>query len=348
MDTKRCNIIQKETMDSVLLGVMHDMRSPLTTVKILLKQAILPEAQKKAAEHALDRLYGMTDEVLAMYCKKRKHFNGTQATTQPESIIQLLEDIIREKQIQYNQSAIQFKLRVQELASNAWVNLNAGKFERCMSNLINNAVEAMAENGTVYISVGVDNEEKLLISIQDEGKGISRKNLKKILTKGGSFGKAQGSGIGLPSAMQLIQSSGGCLWIESVEGKGTTVFLNLPVWHRKTVETTETQPDFIYIDDDNQLTEAWEVMARKQGKKLVVIHSVEEVNRHIGRFHKDVPIYIDSNLGGEIKGEVLAKQLFDKGFTQLYLATGYDEFYFSPMPWIKKIVSKDYPYSENP
>jgi len=49
-------------------------------------------------------------------------------------------------------------------------------------------------------------------------------------------------------------------------------------------------------------------------------------------------------LGDNIKGEQYAKYLYDRGFTDLYLATGYQPEQFGHLPWIKSIVSKEPPF----
>ena len=59
---------------------------------------------------------------------------------------------------------------------------------------------------------------------------------------------------------------------------------------------------------------------------------------------KDIPIYIDSNLERDIKGEELAKTLYDQGYTNLYLCTGYPPETFGKMPWLKAIIGKEPPF----
>ena len=58
------------------------------------------------------------------------------------------------------------------------------------------------------------------------------------------------------------------------------------------------------------------------------------------KYDLKTPVYIDSSLKNGEKGEELAKQLSDLGFTELYLATGYSETDFPKMPYIKGFVGK--------
>jgi hypothetical protein len=57
-------------------------------------------------------------------------------------------------------------------------------------------------------------------------------------------------------------------------------------------------------------------------------------------------IYIDQDLGeGELTGEVWAKNLFAKGFLNIFLATGYNPEHFRPSAWIKNVTGKEPPWS---
>ncbi len=99
----------------------------------------------------------------------------------------------------------------------------------------------------------------------------------------------------------------------------------------------------VLIDDDILVREAWLMRARRSQVSIEVFETVESFKEVISRFPFSLPIFIDSNLGGGVKGEVFAKELSQLGFTELYLATGYPASSFKPMNWIKGIVTKDPP-----
>jgi hypothetical protein len=89
----------------------------------------------------------------------------------------------------------------------------------------------------------------------------------------------------------------------------------------------------------------WKGAAKAQGLSFAAFAKPEEFLATIDGFLKDTAIYLDSNLGDGIIGEDIAKTLYAKGFTNLYLATGYDAESLPPMPWIRKVVGKDPPWS---
>ena len=106
---------------------------------------------------------------------------------------------------------------------------------------------------------------------------------------------------------------------------------------------SETQ-EIVFIDDDEALTSLWQLAGKTSNKQVHVFNRSSDFTKMIHTFKKDTPIYIDSSLAESIRGEDFAKELYDQGFSELYLATGYDADHFKPMPWIKKIVGKNPPF----
>jgi signal transduction histidine kinase len=320
--------------------VAHDIRSPLAALNMLLTKniAVLPEEELIIMKSAIERINTIADNLL----ETRKDTNKVEVSevvTKPELAAILLKNIVTEKQVQYQERDIQFEVNINEEASRIFIDVNASELTRALSNLLNNAVEAIDNQGKISLGLSVVDEWLVLI-ISDTGKGMYPEQLSEIIAKSISVGKKHGSGIGLSSAIETIQSSGGTFSIDSIYGKGTTITLRLPIVPPRFVCEI---PDFIFIDDSKYLTDAWQAQASLNEKKLVVFNSIEDAERYIHLFPKATPIYIDSDLGVDIKGEDLAKIFYDKGFSSLYLCTGRDETEFPPMPWIKKIVGKEYP-----
>jgi signal transduction histidine kinase len=96
-------------------------------------------------------------------------------------------------------------------------------------NIIDNAVKYNSPGGKVIIGVAIE-ESRLVISVCDDGCGISEKDLPKVKDR---FFKAnnsvRGSGIGLAVADEIIAMHDGSLGIESEQNKGTTVTIKLPI-----------------------------------------------------------------------------------------------------------------------
>jgi len=100
----------------------------------------------------------------------------------------------------------------------------------------------------------------------------------------------------------------------------------------------------VLIDDDSLVRLTWKVAAKNSSVDFQSFSSLEEFLNQKDQFSSSVTIYIDSNLGNGVRGEVVAEQLHKLGFTQIYLATGYEPGQFGHIPWIKGIVGKDPPF----
>jgi len=96
---------------------------------------------------------------------------------------------------------------------------------QALTNLIQNAVEAMPNNGTIKIDARKNNELKIMV--HDTGAGIPPENLKKIFLPFYTT-KDKGTGLGLALVHKIILSHGGRIEVESREGSGTIFTVILP------------------------------------------------------------------------------------------------------------------------
>ena len=84
---------------------------------------------------------------------------------------------------------------------------------------------------------------------------------------------------------------------------------------------------------------------KRKKKKLLFFTSSIAFLKELPSISCETEIYIDSNLSaGEPKGEDLAKELFDRGYRNLFLTTGYSPDRFSGVSWIKKVTGKEPPW----
>ena len=91
----------------------------------------------------------------------------------------------------------------------------------------------------------------------------------------------------------------------------------------------------VLIDDDALVHMTWKVAARSAGVKLMTYKTPEDFYAGILTLPKDTPVYIDSDLGNNQKGEDIAKSLYEKGFIDITMATGYGPENFAHLPWLQ-------------
>lgn len=102
-----------------------------------------------------------------------------------------------------------------------------GLLVMAIANLLKNSYEAMKNEGTVTISASVE-DEHLIITVADTGKGLEAREIDRIFTPFYS-GKADGMGLGLAYVSRVVELHSGRIRVESVPGKGTTFTIRLPV-----------------------------------------------------------------------------------------------------------------------
>jgi len=98
---------------------------------------------------------------------------------------------------------------------------------RALTNLINNAIQAMPNGGNLKI-IATKTENKAVIAISDTGKGIPEEIKPKLFTPLVTT-KAKGQGLGLSVVKRLVEALNGSITFESQEGKGTTFTIQLPL-----------------------------------------------------------------------------------------------------------------------
>jgi signal transduction histidine kinase len=120
----------------------------------------------------------------------------------------------------------------------SWIaDADAGKISQVVSNLIDNAIHYTASGSvTMRLSEGASSNA-VLISVQDTGAGIPASSMPHLFQRYSRLEDtthlhAEGSGLGLYVARQIIEGHGGRIWAESPgPNQGTTFFIELPV-HR--------------------------------------------------------------------------------------------------------------------
>jgi signal transduction histidine kinase len=468
--------IKKDSHDAAIgkmaIQVAHDIRSPLAALDVATANMTqLPENHRFIVRNAIQRINDIANNLLREHRSSRfdNVCHSSPLEKKPSLIMSMLDSLLSEKRVQYANLSISLHLNIAEGAHTIFANVNSIEFKRVISNIINNSIEATHQSGNVIVSLNKVNKNAV-IKILDNGCGIPQDILAKLSSSNISFGKKEGTGLGLKHAFAMVNLWNGKMEIMSNVGKGTEVTLYLPiapsphwfiemihihpkskiiifdddasihsVWserfaifkdkielfhfsschklrewvHRQSsiddylflmdyeligeIETglnlidelrlhqrallvtshyeeknildrceklkirilpklmstfipiqmykeTLIPYDAILIDDDPLVHTLWELSACVHDKKIGIYSHVPDFLMASQQIDKHTKIYIDSHLGSHIKGEILAKDIYEQGFETIYLVTGAHDSQFNNFPWICGVIGKTPPW----
>lgn len=313
--------------------VAHDVRSPLAALTTALNDILgsLPREKRELAGGALARISTIAGELIENY---RKPGSAARAASSQE-LGGLLTSLVAEKRAQFAAAGAAIEL-------SAWKRTRAivepVEFGRMVSNLLNNAVEALEGKPDGKVQVELSSAGgRVRLSIKDNGKGIPPEFLPKLGARDATHGKAEGTGLGLYHARAAAERWGGSLKIESRPGL-TCVTVDLPA-----CAAPAGKPVFL-LDNDELVHMNWKIAAKAAGADLRPYSSPGEFLKALEKEARDTPVYVDSELGADTKGEEIAARLRAMGFTDLTMSTGRSSGEFSDMPWLK-ISDKEPPWA---
>ncbi len=215
-------------------GVAHEINNPLAIINEkagLLRDLIVYKGQCEEG----GRLVGLIDSVLGSVercgaiTKRLLGFaRHIEVSIQPVKIQDVIEEVLSflTKEAEYRS----IRVDVDMPAPVPVFESDRGKLQQIFLNLINNAFQAMNDGGRLGIRIVMQGENRVTVSVSDDGCGIPAADLKRIFDPFFSTKtKKGGTGLGLSITYGLVQELGGTLRVESALGKGTTFYVSFPL-----------------------------------------------------------------------------------------------------------------------
>jgi C4-dicarboxylate-specific signal transduction histidine kinase len=231
--------------------IAHDLGTPLNSVlgyTQLLSKENLPERARRRLSIVETQIHRM-GEIIQRYLT---HTRGSLA----RNVISI-NDLVRDTLIVLQPIFLQRGVHAtSSLAENIpMVHGDGNSIQRVLINLLDNAVDACVDRGTVEVvtrecPAAANREAGITVEIVDSGNGIPAEMLPKIFelfvtTKP----PGKGTGLGLVICQEIIKAHGGAIHIASQVGAGTTVSIYLPVDSRSTAPSViEEKDDRPYLD----------------------------------------------------------------------------------------------------
>lgn len=233
------NITSEETTQRMktefVYGVSHELKTPLTSIQASLEMLVdeenlEPEDRKRLLDLSYSesiRLGRMVRELLDL---ARVEAGVTEVHRERVVIADLMNELKVVHEPLAARKSITLNWEVSEFAPT--VVGDRDLLLQAFVNLIGNAIKYTRQSGRVDVKANVEGEE-LVIAVSDNGIGISQEDLPKVFDKFYRSGTAKkssipGTGLGLPMARFIVETHGGRIEVESVEGEGTTFTTYLP------------------------------------------------------------------------------------------------------------------------
>jgi len=208
-------------------SVGHELRNPLgviTNASYYLNLA-LKDKDEKTAEY-LDLIDREAKKASKIISDLLDYARVRPAEGVSFSIIELIDDVLNQLPLPDH-----IELQVNVAGDCPPVLADPGQIRQVMTNLINNAVQAMPDSGTLNIKGRypslANRSSYVIIEVKDTGKGIQAKDLNKVFEPLYTT-RAMGVGLGLTISKKLAEANGGELQVERVVGQGTIFRLSLP------------------------------------------------------------------------------------------------------------------------
>ncbi|MDQ2952719.1 MAG: ATP-binding protein [Chloroflexota bacterium] len=225
------------TRDDFLSAVAHELKTPLTVISASTQMLQRRERQAgEVAEPALTRILGsvarMTAFIEELLELVRRQADPSLALTRARvDLSELVRGVVVEaSQFAHGQQVI---VEADSPVVGDW---DATRIERAVSNLVGNAIKYNRQDGTVIVRVGTDHTlagSWAVVSVIDEGIGVPEADRARIFerfTRGANVaGRISGSGVGLAIVRQVVEQHGGTIELSSVEGRGSTFTMRLPL-----------------------------------------------------------------------------------------------------------------------
>jgi len=226
-------------------SISHELRAPLTSIygfaeTLLRRGELFDDIQRRtflsyiASES--ERLTGIVDALLDVAELDSGDLEVDLATIDVGNIVREVVESERSESAsgQGNEHSFVVDLSDEPLSAEA----DRDKLRRVLVSLVDNAVKFSPSGGTVSVA-GQKRSGAIELRVRDEGVGIPEEERERIFRKfyrGSSSVLSGGTGLGLFISRGLVTAMGGRIWVESVEGEGSTFTLELPRENKTAVE----------------------------------------------------------------------------------------------------------------
>ena len=218
----------------VTQNVVHDLNRPLSAMRLMLSSmkkgyaGTIDETAGKAVDNGLRAVKLMERLIQDLLESSRLEFDGVCLAFREVDLDALVHEILETMRFEVVEKGVD--VHVEHLPR---VRCDEWAMTRAFVNLLGNAIQYASPDRAPRVHVSATLQaDRWSIIVSDNGIGIPAKDLDRLFhrfERGSNTGGISGSGLGLHIIREIVLGHGGEVRVESVEGAGTTFFLELPV-----------------------------------------------------------------------------------------------------------------------
>ncbi len=215
-----------------LSRVSHELRTPLTSMigfaELLLGHQLNAEQERhvRTILRAGDHLLGLVNEMLDI---SRIEDGRVALTSEPVSVQQVVAEVVDLTRPMAGE--LNTRVRVPRIPGSLWVTADRQRLTQVLLNLVTNAIKYNRRDGRVEIRA-TTSDGRCRVWVRDGGMGLRPEEVERLFTPferlSAAASAVEGTGLGLALSKSLTEAMGGSIGVESVLGKGSTFWVELP------------------------------------------------------------------------------------------------------------------------
>jgi len=209
-------------------SIVHDFKNPLNVISLAAEMAArdsstpaLRQTQKARICKQVDRLSNMINELLDFTRGSQKP-----AVLAPTNYATFIQQLVEELRPELADRRV--TITCENDPPNRELLLDPTRLARVFFNLLNNAVDAMPDGGSIRLRFATTPTE-VTTEIEDSGPGIAPEIANRMFEPFATYGKAQGTGLGLSICRRIIEDHRGKIFARNEPGHGAIFVFTLPI-----------------------------------------------------------------------------------------------------------------------
>jgi signal transduction histidine kinase len=211
-------------METVALTIVHDLRNPLSAIHAAAEMLMTMELSQPQMQRLVRNMYlaSTRSQELLMHFEESCRWESRRKPCR-------LGELITAAIARVSPAATAHTVVIEQFVPpNLIILADPPGIESVLDNLLNNAVQVLADSGMILVSASTK-ESSAVVEVRDTGPGVPQEVQQRLFQPFVSAGKKNGLGLGLAAAHRTVTEHGGRMWLYSEPGLGACFAFSLPI-----------------------------------------------------------------------------------------------------------------------